>query len=155
MKSFCNWYTNDIHHPVLLCVPEEAESTRPIQWQLFGFVRQGLNIRMVSKGNEAVPRKHTRISVLELQRRGVLIYCVNYYMYLQVHVLTSERLNSSFWQVSSKVRQSDPKQHLFHSSQPEKQRLIGSKTVHVVMMLICLQKGLLVCSYSSTYWDTW
>lgn len=49
------------------------------------------------------------------------VYCVNYYRYLQVHVPTFERLNSSFWQVSSKVRQSDPKQHLFHSSQPEKQ----------------------------------
>lgn len=137
---------------VLLCVPEEAESTWPIQWQLFGFVGQGLDIRMVSKGNEAVPRKHTRISVL--QRRGMLIhvYCVNYYRYLQVHVLTFERLNSSFWQVSSKVRQSDPKQHLFHSSQPEKQCYRGWLALKL-HMCICLQKC--SSSYSSTYWDTW
>lgn len=149
MKSFWNWYINDIHHSVLLCVPEEAESTRTIQRQLFGFVGQGFNIRMVSKGNKAVPRKQIRISLLERQRRGVLIYCVNFH--LQVHVFTSERLNSSFWQVSSKVRQSDPKQHLFHSSQPAKQ---------CYRAWLVLNQGICIYVQSSywstcTYWDTW
>lgn len=147
MKSFWNWYINDIHHSILLCVPEEAESTRTIQRQLFGFVGQGFNIRMVSKGNKAVPRKQTRISLQERQRSADILCKLP--LAGTVHVFTSERLNSSFWQVSSKVRQSDPKQHLFHSSQPAKQCY---RAWLVLNQRICIY---VQSSYSSTYWDTW